>query len=544
MKYDTPYDRVPYVSRPFRQTHPGHLAAIARLHGVGAADPAKARVLEIGCAGGGNLLPMAERWPGGRFTGVDASARQIEDARRDVDALGLSNVEFVAADVAGWEPGGAGPFDYIICHGVYSWVSEAVRGAILDRLRDSLAPAGVGYVSYNTLPGWHLRRALRDVMRFRARAFDDPAEQLEQAKRVLSFLVGAGDAQRDPYAAALKREFDALSGAEDYYLIHEHLEEENAPCYFADFAAAAAQRGLAVLGEADYGADSTAELPPGVRDTLRAIARDRTEAGQYLDFLKNRAFRQTLLVHEAAAPTPEADPRGLLSLRVASPARPSGPTGGERGGGREEDGEATYRRGQATLRTRDPSVRATMAALRTAWPGRVPFPELAGRAQAQATGRPAAAGTDALGPAAERLAKTLIRCFETGLIDLQADAETFAAELSERPIASPAARRQAAAGTEVTTGHHTTARLEDVERRTLTLCDGTRNFAQIAAELAARVGDGRLALFGPGGAVRPGAEAEATLAPLVPAAVRRLAELGLLVKDTAVPDPPDVDAAP
>ena len=204
------YDRVPYVSRPFRQTHPGHLAAVARLHGVPAAGPAAARVLEIGCAGGGNLLPMAERWPGARFVGVDASARQIGDARRDADGLGLTNVEFVAADVAAWDPGDAGPFDYVLCHGVYSWVSEGVRTAILARLRNSLGPAGVGYVSYNTLPGWHVRRALRDVMRFRARGYDDPAEQLEQAKRVVSFLVGAGDAKRD-LGRALRRSRPARS---------------------------------------------------------------------------------------------------------------------------------------------------------------------------------------------------------------------------------------------------------------------------------------------------------------------------------------------
>ena len=59
-------------------------------------------------------------------------------------------------------------FDYIICHGVYSWVLEATRAAILRLCRDGLTNHGVAYISYNTYPGWRLRQVVREAMLFHA----------------------------------------------------------------------------------------------------------------------------------------------------------------------------------------------------------------------------------------------------------------------------------------------------------------------------------------------------------------------------------------
>ncbi|MFM8930594.1 MAG: hypothetical protein ACKOS8_01795, partial [Gemmataceae bacterium] len=63
-KPGTSYDDVPYISRAFIQTHPQRLAFIARLFGMNPTPPSNARVLELGCASGGNLIPLAIRYPG------------------------------------------------------------------------------------------------------------------------------------------------------------------------------------------------------------------------------------------------------------------------------------------------------------------------------------------------------------------------------------------------------------------------------------------------------------------------------------------------
>lgn len=85
----TSYDRVPYKSHPFRQSHPDRLAVIATLHGMSPPAIERARVLELGCASGGNLLPMADQFPEATFLGIDLSARQIQDGQRLIERAGL-----------------------------------------------------------------------------------------------------------------------------------------------------------------------------------------------------------------------------------------------------------------------------------------------------------------------------------------------------------------------------------------------------------------------------------------------------------------------
>src|SRR5437763_6267845 len=88
-----PYDRVPYSLSCFPQTHPDRLATVATLFGMKPAPPDRCRVLELGCARGGNLIPMALTVPHSRLVGIDLSRRQIEDGRAMVRELGLANVE-------------------------------------------------------------------------------------------------------------------------------------------------------------------------------------------------------------------------------------------------------------------------------------------------------------------------------------------------------------------------------------------------------------------------------------------------------------------
>ena len=120
------YDETPYTDLPFAQSHPARLAVMARLFGVDAPDVGTARVLELGCAVGGNLIPMAVAMPDAHLVGIDLSGRQIADGRRVVTTLGLENIELQHADIAHVDAS-YGMFDYIVCHGIYSWVPAAIR---------------------------------------------------------------------------------------------------------------------------------------------------------------------------------------------------------------------------------------------------------------------------------------------------------------------------------------------------------------------------------------------------------------------------------
>jgi cyclopropane fatty-acyl-phospholipid synthase-like methyltransferase len=137
----TPYDLVPYDNFPSAQTHPDRMATVAILWGLEPPAVDRCRILEIGCAAGGNLIPMAVGLPQSSFFGIDLSARQIADGQRVVTELGLKNIELKQIDILDVSPEW-GEFDYIICHGIYSWVPATVQDKILDICQQNLSPNG------------------------------------------------------------------------------------------------------------------------------------------------------------------------------------------------------------------------------------------------------------------------------------------------------------------------------------------------------------------------------------------------------------------
>ncbi|GLS44968.1 methyltransferase regulatory domain-containing protein [Methylobacterium brachythecii] len=290
------YDEVPYTSRAFPATDPRRLSAIARLFGLNPPSPAKARILEIGCAGGGNLLPLAARMPEASFVGIDASGKHIAQALEQAETLGIDNVRFEHLLVQDLDDS-FGSFDYVICHGVYSWVPSEVQDAILDKCRLRLTPDGVAFISYNTYPGWKTREIVRDAMMFHTGGVEDLRAKLGHGRGMLDFMREMA-APGTLFTEILQGEAPGIATGEDAYLIHEFLEAHNAPCYFHDFAKRARSAGLAYLADATLATMFTDNLEPSARDRLIvACGGDQILLEQYLDFCRNRQFRQSLLVH-------------------------------------------------------------------------------------------------------------------------------------------------------------------------------------------------------------------------------------------------------
>ena len=136
-----------------------------------------------------------------------------------------------------------GKFDYIIAHGVFSWVPHEVAEKVLQICGEQLTPNGVAYVSFNTYPGWHMRMWARDAMRFHA-GIRRPDPEGPCGTR-----LHPGTGER-PASALLKGEVKYLQGKPESYVLHEYLESTNHPFYFRDFAARIARHGLQYLGDA------------------------------------------------------------------------------------------------------------------------------------------------------------------------------------------------------------------------------------------------------------------------------------------------------
>ena len=106
---------------------------------------------------------MAAQLPGASFLGIDLSARQIGDGKAVIDQLGLTNIELRHLNILDVDAA-FGQFDYIIAHGVYSWVPAERAGQAPQRLGKTSRRKHSFYVSYNTYPGWHMRGMIRDMM--------------------------------------------------------------------------------------------------------------------------------------------------------------------------------------------------------------------------------------------------------------------------------------------------------------------------------------------------------------------------------------------
>jgi SAM-dependent methyltransferase len=452
------YEEVPYPGNPFAQTHPDRLATLAQLYGLRPAAPSACRLLEVGCGDGGNLLPMACTSPGSQFVGVDISPRAIAKARGRALAAGIENVVFEERSLADWQPP-AGTFDYVVAHGVYSWVPDAVREALMALCAHALSDHGVAYISYNTLPGGHLRDVLRNLLKAHVDESAPPYEQLTAARELLDVLRQAWAYDTELHtlvslATKMRDDSDAL-------LFHDTLSPVNRRMYFAEFLAHAGRHGLQYLAEANFWEMQVGWLPQGLRDGVLATE-DRLRREQLLDELRMRTFRQTLLCraeHELAE-TPQLE--RLESLAVSANAQAGVP---------DDEGRVAFTGANGSNLTTDhAAVIRGLERIIAAWPAILPIADLL----------PADADLE------QRLILTesLLRCYSAALAGLHTEPAAFGTGAAERPRVTAMARLQAAEGPLVASLRHEPTTLDDPARLLVTLLDGTRDRAALIAALA------------------------------------------------------------
>jgi SAM-dependent methyltransferase len=222
------YETVPYDDRPVGETHPDRLFAAARGAGLDAIDPTSARVLELGCAHAVNLMPIAAALPGAQLVGIDRSARQIALAQKRTREAGLANLDLRCADVMDLELGEQ-RYDYVIAHGLISWVPDSVRDRVLQLAHDALAPRGVVYLSYNTMPAWGVRGAVRRALLELVGDTTDERVQIERARAGLAWLTELRPFAGTAEDVVLHEELDGLRDKPDMYLLHEYLVPSSRP---------------------------------------------------------------------------------------------------------------------------------------------------------------------------------------------------------------------------------------------------------------------------------------------------------------------------
>jgi methyltransferase-like protein len=214
--------------------------------------------------------------------------------------------------------------------------------------------------------------------------------------------------------------------------LHEHLEEFNEALYFHQFVQRCADRGLQYVGEAQVSAMFAGKFGAEAENILRRISPDLLHMEQYMDFLRNRMFRQTLVCHADVKLEHTLRTDAIADFCVASPlkavsAKPD----------LESDKEEEFRgSSKASLLSRDPLMKSAMVCLGEKWPLPIRFGDLIFAARARIGGEQRESD-------AKDLSTRLLNCYASGLVEFSLSRPGFTTEISRRPMASPYARLRA-----------------------------------------------------------------------------------------------------
>lgn len=476
------YEEVPYPGVADSESHIRSLQALAMLHGIPAADVRGCRVLELGCAAGRNLIPQAVEFPGSQFLGADFSAAQIADGRSVIASLSLENIELRQAGIeqvdASW-----GQFDYILCLGVFSWVTADLQAKLLSICRTNLAPHGVAVVSFNAYPGWHQQTMVRDLLRYHAAAFADSRQQISEARALLEFV-----AEQSPATTVHGRVFqharDHLRTARDEYLFHEYLVDDNHPLYLHEFARRAEAGGLQFVTDAELWRMSGVFMSAAVQPVLANTP--LVQRCQLLDFLRNETFHKTLLCHQPVPLVREWDFGTLKPFCVALAQKPKGvvievadnqPVGIEFPFG--------------TLTVSQPLGKAAIKYLIDHFPAAVSLDQLHVATWAALATTPHAQNESA-GDSRTLLAQSMLGALQAGLLRPYLHPPQFCDSVSQRPCATPLARCLATQGRLLINQVHDNVMLDSVQTFLIPQLDGSRDVSELIDAAQRAVADGRL----------------------------------------------------
>lgn len=438
---------------------------MAILHGLAPAPVERCRVLELACSEGGNLIPMAYAIPGSEFVGFDLAGEPIARGQARISELGLKNIRLFQGDLL--EVGAElGRFDYIIAHGIYTWSPAAVGDRVLALCGALLEDNGVAFVSYNAMPGGHLRLMLREMMLYRAQGNPDLLKQVEEGLAFLRFVCDARP-EDDALRAVIESQWKRMQERGPAVIRHDEMTDAYLPVYFSEMVEQAQRHGLQYLCESVLPPPPDPAYRAEIQATIEdAAGGDPVRKEQLLDFLRVRMYRETLLCKAGRAAPRDYPAESFQRLLFASQATP-------------QEGEAPgvtafVLPSGIKMESGHPGVKALLLELGKAWPHGLSLEQLAPHLA------DIGFGDGGQGPA------VFIRMAIARMIEFRAWQPPAARVLSDRPRASAAGRQEARMGTKATTLLHGTIGLDDALLRNLIqLLDGTRTRSELLDAMAA-----------------------------------------------------------
>jgi SAM-dependent methyltransferase len=297
---------VAYVRAFEADLSPARLRLVAALNGFTPPPAHEFDYCELGCAHGDTTAALAAAFPRASFVGVDLNPEHIASARAVARGGELANVRFFERDFEDLAKEDLPDFDFIVAHGVLSWIGPVKRKAVLEFARSKLKPGGILYVSYNALPGWASVEPLRQLILGRAALAS--GNSLERARVGVEFAnrMAAGGAEYFTSNPAAKAMLSTMEKHGLSYVVHEYLHAHWVPMYFAQVAAEMAQHDLYFVGQLPlYLNYRDIAVPPGLAPVFQA-AGDRITFESLKDFALNEYFRRDVYIKGRTACSEDA----------------------------------------------------------------------------------------------------------------------------------------------------------------------------------------------------------------------------------------------
>ncbi len=289
---------VGYTHGYYRELSPAFLQLILRHRKVAARAGRPPRRLELGFGQGVSLAVHAATCPG-EWWGADINPSHVVHARELIDAAGVKATVLDSSFAELARRDDLPEFDLITVHGVWSWISDDNRRAIVELIRRKLAVGGVLYLSYNCLPGWAnlmpLRQLMTEYLDLAGGSETALVRRIDQAIDYAQRLAdtGCGHFRTNPQAVERLKQ---LVGQNRNYLAHEYFNRNLTPMTFSEVERQLAGAKLSYAGSAIPLADiELSSLPPAAQQ-LVAEAQHPTLRETVRDYLTNQAFRKDIFV--------------------------------------------------------------------------------------------------------------------------------------------------------------------------------------------------------------------------------------------------------
>ena len=299
------YDNFLYISKAFSNTNINSLLAKGKIYGLNPAPLKGARVLELGSSCGGNIIPQALYYPEATFTGIDLSPVQVQHGNDLIQSIGLTNVTLLEKNIIDIDDD-FGTFDYILVHGIWSWVPDVVKDKILSICNRNLSNRGIAYISYNTYPGWKRLEQLRDIMLYSEKHApnDSLKDRTVYTKNVLKLIAETMkmDERSRTQSDYKINNINRVIESNDYYVGHEYLETFNDPVYVSQFVERAERLGCTYVGDEALQRSFITWLNDAVVENIKALSQgNHVDKEQYYDYVYDTQFRMALLTKKRNA---------------------------------------------------------------------------------------------------------------------------------------------------------------------------------------------------------------------------------------------------